>query len=78
MTTDKQNTVLNEKELAEMLGMSSWTIRRARLEENMPHFTIGKRIFYRLETILQWIAAKESGGGTAEETVVVGKLRVIK
>ena len=73
--TDK---VLNEKELADALGLSSWTVRRARLEEGMPCFKIGQRIFYRLQTVLSWIATREAGGGAVEPTSTVAKLRVIK
>ena len=70
--------VMNEKELAEILGLSPWTVRRARLEEAMPHFRIGQRIFYRLETVLSWIAVREVGGGTANITPTAERLRVVR
>ncbi len=54
--------VLNERELAAELGLSPWTVRGMRLKEGCPYFTVGARIFYRLATVLAWIAAKEQDG----------------
>ena len=54
--------VMTEKELAEELGLSPWTVRRLRLQEGCPHFWCGKRVLYRLETVLAWISSKESSG----------------
>lgn len=67
--------VLTEKELAVELGLSAWTVRRMRIQENCPCFNVGKRIFYRLESVLAWIAAKEQG--EPEEPKQVGMIRRI-
>ena len=75
---ERQNTVLTEKELAQRLGLSSWTVRRMRIQEGLTHFKIGHRVFYRLESVLGWINAREAGNtGTGQEPSI-GMLRVIR
>lgn len=51
--------ILSEKELANELGLSSWTIRTLRLQKGMPHFRTAGRIFYRMETVERWIEKQE-------------------
>ena len=68
---EKQNTVLNDKELAKILDptgkiVTSWTIRNWRLQGGMPSFSVGKRIFFRLESVLAWIDKKEKGAEEPE------------
>lgn len=75
---EKQNTVLSEKELAQRLGLSSWTVRRMRIQEGLTHFMIGHRVFYRLESVLEWIGDRESSGSSASKESSVGTLRVIR
>lgn len=75
---EKQNTVLTEKELAQRLGLSSWTVRRMRIQEGLTHFKIGHRIFYRLESVLEWINVREAGNNGAEQEPSIGMLRVIR
>jgi len=70
--------VLNEKELADELGLSAWTVRGMRLKEGCPHFMVGHRVFYRKESVMAWIAAKEAGSIPASEAVEYGKIRPIK
>lgn len=53
------NTVLNDKELALNLDptgkiITPWTIRTWRIKGNMPSFSVGKRIFFRLESVLAY------------------------
>jgi len=69
--------VLNEKELAIELGLSAWTVRGMRLKEGCPHFTVGSRIFYRLETVLSWIESRERGNQEMEP-VLYGSIRKIE
>jgi len=71
----KRNQVLTEKELAAELGISRWTARGMRLKDGCPHFTVGCRIFYRLETVLKWLDQKECM--QEPETNQYGKLRRI-
>lgn len=59
------NTVLNARELAKRLDPSGeiitgWTIRNWRLQGNLPFFQVGKRIFYRLESVLEWMDKREN------------------
>lgn len=70
--------ILTEKELAAELGLSPWTVRGMRLKEACPHFTVGGRIFYRKESVLEWITAKERSQQYAERgPAQIGKLRRI-
>src|SRR4051794_15827087 len=75
-----RNRVLSEKELADELGLSPWTVRGMRLKEGCPHFTIGSRIFYRLESVLAWMAVKEAAcvAPDPDEPAELGKLRIIR
>lgn len=78
--TDVQ-TVVNDKQLALTIDpsgkiVSTWTIRNWRLQGNMPFFQVGKRIFYRLESVLAWIDAKEKGEPEPESQY--GVIRKIK
>lgn len=74
-------TVLTEKELAEKLNLSQWTVRRMRLQEGMPYFAIGKRIYYQLEKIFEWIEFKQTetvkSNSSIEEGPQYGKIRQI-
>ena len=51
--------ILSEKELAAQLGMSYWTIRDLRLRQGLPHFQCGRKVLYRLTTVLEWINQQE-------------------
>ena len=51
--------ILTEKELAERLGLSPWTIRKWRLQGGLPHIQVGRRIFYRLEAVEAWMDGLE-------------------
>ena len=55
--------ILSEKELASLLDMSPWTIRGWRIKSGLPHFRIGTRVFYRLESVERWIAENEVNHG---------------
>ena len=64
-------TILNGKELAKALDttgriITPWSIRNWRLQGGLPFFQVGKRIFYRLESVLAWIDKKENGELTPE------------
>ena len=54
------NRVFTEKELAKYLGVSYWTVRDWRLQENDPLPTVGYgRVLYRLKTVEAWLAKSE-------------------
>ena len=57
-----EKTLYTEIELASSLGLSPWTIRRFRLQEGMPVIAIAGRFFYRLESVLSWLASREQSG----------------
>ena len=53
--------VLTEKELAQYLGVSYWTVRGWRLQEQDPLPTLGTgRILYRLQTVEEWMRRSEA------------------
>ncbi len=54
--------VMTEKELARYLGVSYWTVRGWRLQEEDPLPTIGSsgRILYRLQTVEEWMRRSEA------------------
>jgi hypothetical protein len=81
LTMTETQVVLNDKELALKLDPSgkiitTWTIRNWRLQGNLPYFQVGKRIFYRLSSVLSWMNDKESGR-QEPEPAQYGKLRKI-
>ncbi len=75
------DTVLNDKELALKLDptgkiITAWSIRTWRIQGGMPSFSVGKRIFFRLESVLAWIDQKEKGEAEPEQQY--GVIRKIK
>ncbi|MBM3758587.1 MAG: helix-turn-helix domain-containing protein [Acidobacteria bacterium] len=56
--------LLNEHEVAEMLGVSVATIRRWRLLKQGPRYLkVGALCRYRVEDIAEWLESLPSGGG---------------
>ena len=51
--------VFSEKGLADYLNISPWTIRSWRLKGGLPHFRVSRKIFYRLEAVLEWMKSEE-------------------
>ena len=59
--TNPIKLVLTEKELAQYLGVSYWTVRGWRLKEEDPLPTVGTgRILYRLQTVEEWMRRSEA------------------
>ncbi|MBB5336134.1 DNA-binding protein [Pectinatus brassicae] len=63
--------VLNEKELAENLGVSYWTVRLWRLKLGLPHFRTEGRIFYRWESIMKWMGEQEEQTNVTDPQVIL-------
>lgn len=70
------NKVLTDKEIAKELGLSPWTIRKWRLEGGMPFFQVGHRIFYRYDSVMDWLDEQEKG--KPEGPKQYGQIRQIK
>lgn len=51
--------LLTEKELALLLDLSPWTVRGWRIKSGLPHFRIGKKVYYRLEAVERWVEMEE-------------------
>jgi predicted DNA-binding transcriptional regulator AlpA len=61
--------LLNEYQVAEMLGVSVATVRRWRLLKQGPRFLkLGALCKYRIEDITLWLESRPSGGGHQAET----------
>lgn len=47
--------VMSESELSEYLHLPRWTIRSLRLKRGLPYFRTDRRVFYCLESVIDWI-----------------------
>jgi hypothetical protein len=55
--------IISEREFAAQLGISVRTAQRARqLRISPPYFAIGRRVFYRVAAVRDWLAARERHG----------------
>lgn len=59
--------IFTERELAQELGVSPWTIRLWRTKAGLPYFRTAGRVFYRLETVIQWMSEEEARNSTAQD-----------
>jgi hypothetical protein len=60
--------LLNEYQVAEMLGVSVSTVRRWRLLHQGPRFLkVGVLCKYRVEDLSEWLAFRPTGGGPQVE-----------
>ncbi len=60
--------LLNEYQVAEMLGVSVATCRRWRLLKQGPRYLkVGALCKYRIEDISAWLESRPTGGGNQEE-----------
>lgn len=56
---------------------SYWTLLDYAKRGKVPHIRIGKRVFFRAESLDQWLKGLETGGGQQEQ-VVRGTLRRVE
>lgn len=56
--------------------ITSWSIRGWRLKGGCPHFIIGRNVFYRMESVFEWMKQREKGEPEAEPQY--GTIRKIK
>lgn len=48
---------VNLKQLSVLLGKSTWTLRRYRIEYGMPFIKIGDRFFYNILDVQEWFSS---------------------
>lgn len=58
-TPTADDKLFTEKEIAIALNISIWTIRRWRLKEGLPYIGTGRRYFYRMPSIKEWMTRQE-------------------
>ncbi|RXT08931.1 helix-turn-helix domain-containing protein [Ammoniphilus sp. CFH 90114] len=68
---------LTAKEAASYLGVSYWLVLDAARQRKIPHFRIGQRIMFRLESLQQWIEQQEASSIIAPLETQSGKIRKI-
>lgn len=68
---------ITAKEVAEMLGISEWTVYDWVRKKLIPHIRVGKRVLFRRNSILQWLEAQEQASVTVEPEDT-GKIRRLK
>ena len=61
--TQTQPALLNEKKTAEFLGVARNTLRKWRENEGLPFIRAGSRIFYRKDSVEEWLRNKEEQVG---------------
>ena len=53
--------LISEEEYADLRGVSLRTCRRDRqMRKGPPHIIVGRKVYYRLEAIAQWMLARET------------------
>ena len=58
------HSLLNEYQVAELIGMSVATVRRWRLFRQGPRFLkIGAAVRYKAEDLAEWLESRPTGGG---------------
>lgn len=63
--TDALGEALSIREVAQVLGCSTWTVRHGYLPRGLPHFRsgpAGKLVFFRNQ-VTQWILRQQQKGG---------------
>ena len=51
--------VFSERDLAAFLGVSPWAVRSWRLKGGLPHFRVSRKVFYRLNAVMEWMKSEE-------------------
>jgi predicted DNA-binding transcriptional regulator AlpA len=64
VTTTILETLLNERDVARLTGLSVASVRRWRLLRQGPRYLkIGAAVRYKPEDISSWLASRPTGGG---------------
>jgi len=72
--TDRIGTLLNERDVARITGMSVASVRRWRLLRQGPRFLkLNAAVRYRAEDISAWLESRPTGGGPAGSESAIGR-----
>lgn len=55
-----QRKTITVKELSDLLGVSVDVVYEQVRKSNIPHFRVGRRILFRVETLENWMSEKET------------------
>lgn len=74
--------IVNRDELALDLDptgktITSWVVWKWYKEGGLPHIRVGRRVFFRTETVEKWLAEKEAESVTPQ-AIEKGKIRAIR
>lgn len=60
--------LVNDHEVARLLGVSTATMRRLRMQRQGPRYIkLGASVRYRPEDIASWLTSRPSGGASQQE-----------
>ena len=69
---------MTASEAADLLGLSGWTVYDLARRREIPHVRIGRRILFRHESLLNWLAEREAASVRVEPETVPGGIRRLK
>lgn len=71
--------LMDGKEAARYIKVFSyWTLLDLAKRGDMPHIRVGKRVFFRRDSIDRWLKDLETGGSVKDDAPEYGKLRKIQ
>jgi len=67
---DRILKIYSEKEIANVLGVSQWTVRLWRLQRGLPCFRTTGRIFYRMKSVVDWMDREERKNSGQSRSII--------
>lgn len=60
---------VTEKNLAKLMGMSIWTARNLRLKHGLPYIQLGRRYYYDVKIVADWLAKRMSSNALLSDEI---------
>ena len=60
---------VTEKNLAKLMGMSIWTTRNLRLKHGLPYIQLGRRYYYDVKIVADWLAKRMSSNALLSDEI---------